>query len=115
MVSMRWRVAVVAVVTAASLLTLFLWPAEWLRYRSFGMPMDLALTWWGPALLLLIPATLCWASYGASDRRGFRIGMAMTAILLGSFALIVWYVNDFVQPWCGFWQGCISNWSLQNY
>lgn len=114
MLSMKWRVVIFAVVTVAALLTISLWPAEWLRYRPFSKAMNIGLTWWGPSLLLLIPVLLCWVSFASKDREGVLIYLSMALVLFGFFVLLMWYVNDFVQPWCGFWQGCIGNWSLQN-
>lgn len=113
MLAMRFRLMIFAAITVGALLIISFWPAAWLRYQSFGMPIDLGLTWWAPSLLLLIPVSLSWASAAAKNSLGRGIGLSIAAVLFCLFLLVMWQLNGLVQPFCGLWQGCISNWNLQ--
>lgn len=106
---MKWRAVIFATVALVALLAVFFWPTEWLAWNSFGAPIDvIGMTWFGPLLLLAIPATLCWMSFGAKDRQTAIIGFAIAMVLVGIFLVVMWFVNDLVTPYCGIWQGCTT-------
>ena len=48
-------------------------------------------TWHGPLVLLTIPATLVWVSFGAQSRRGVLKGIAAAAVVFALCALAIWY------------------------
>ena len=61
----------------------------------------LANTWFGPVLLLLIPALALWTSFGSEDREGFSVGLGISIVLLLICAVAIWYANELFRSYYG--------------
>jgi hypothetical protein len=61
----------------------------------------LANTWFGPALLLLIPALALWTSFASETRSDFSIGVGISIALLLLCIVAIWYANEVFRSYYG--------------
>lgn len=112
MLEIRKRLLIFAAATSAVLIMLLLWrppatggaqpgertaegllilPPQVERVERWGpSPNVIADTWFGPLLVLLIPATLAWVSLGAETRRGANVALSWTVAVTALASLAIW-------------------------
>jgi hypothetical protein len=108
MLNMKRRWMIFAIVTIAVLVTLSLWPTDRIAFAAYSQWINvIGLTWFGPPLLFLIPGTLAWVGLGEPDRTARNVLLGLATVTFCLCLLMMWFIKDAIQPYCGFWQGCI--------
>lgn len=94
MVSLKVRLLIFVIVTVTALIVLYLLSPPYPPPAGPDVPHELPViadTWWGAVLLLLIPASLAWVSFGAKSQKGMSVGFALTLALLAICVLVIRY------------------------
>lgn len=101
---LKWRALLFAVVTAAVLTAMYLWETSpHPGSNIYPPPNFLGSTWYGPLLLLLIPLSLGWWSWGAKRVSATVIRLLLTLLVLIiciQFILVgIGHVRPLILPW----------------
>lgn len=103
MVSVKCRALVFVAVTVVVLATMYIWEASpHPGSNIYPRPYFLGSTWYGPLLLLLIPGSLGWLSWGARRGSVRVIGLMLTVLVtvacIHSTIVSIQHVRPFMMP-----------------
>jgi hypothetical protein len=102
MLTIKHRALVSAGVAFCVVLVLMLWPMPGLKEIAPPAPVSvLANTWFGPALLLVIPALALWTSFGAETHSDVSLGVGISFALMLVCLLVIWYANQLFRAYYG--------------
>ena len=102
MLTIKRRAVISGGVAVGIVLVLALWPMPGLKEIAPPTPISvLANTWFGPALLLAIPALSLWTSFGAETRGGVTLGIGISIAVLLICTLAIWYANELFRAYYG--------------
>ena len=91
MIGLKSRLAIFGFVTVIALRLLYVLPPDWQAMTSEHKLPILAETWYGPVLLLSIPAALGWAAIEIEDPAAARLVLGIVAVLSVLFVLLIRY------------------------
>jgi hypothetical protein len=100
--TLKQRALISAVIALGLALVLALWPMSGLRADAPSAPITLiANTWFGPAMLFLLPVLVSWVTFAAETSVGARFGFSITFALVVVCLFVIWFAKQVYRGYYG--------------